>query len=596
MATPQHLEGILSELPTKPGVYLFRDRRKKLLYVGKARNLRNRVRSYFNNSPKGPRIQRMVSKIHDLDIITTATESEALLLENSLIKNNKPQFNVMLRDDKTYPYIRVTDETFPRVVFTRRKQGKHGDIFGPFPSARTARQAIRVLHHHFKIRNCDLDLSQRRFKPCLQYHIKRCDAPCDRLVDQPTYQTGVNRAKLFLQGKTDDLLAELRAEMDTSAAGLEFEKAAYFRDLMGTVSGVQRSQVVANLNYDKLDAVGMFANQWQGCIVVLCIRNGAMVRSTQHLVEWDEDADEDFANWLTHYYLNHPDPPRELVVRQADAFSLLLDAFHEKGERLNVTQPQRGAKRRILDMAEENAATAFSLRGQDEDERALEQLADLLDLNQLPVHMECFDISHVQGSFTVAAMVHFSQGRPDKSKYRKYNVKTVAGIDDFASMEEIVGRRYKRLLDEGAELPDLIIIDGGIGQLNAAHKALVPLGLGAHPLISLAKREELVYQVGQAHPLAIPHHQPALRLLQRIRDEAHRFGVGFHRKKRAKAMTQSELERIPGIGPARHHKLLRHFGGIDHIRGASLDQLEKVIGSRCARQVFDYFREKTSSS
>ncbi len=589
MSLPEKLERTLADLPNKPGVYLFRDLRKRLLYVGKARNLRNRVRSYFNQSGKGPRITRMVSKINDLDIIVTATESEALILENSLIKNNKPQFNVMLRDDKTYPYIRVTEETYPRVLFTRRKDSKNGQTFGPFPSARTARQAIRVLHHHFKIRNCDLDLGTREYRPCLQFHIKRCDAPCDFSVSPETYRLGVDRAILFLQGKTDDLLAELRAEMDTASKATAFEKAAYLRDLMGTVSAIQRTQVVANLRYDKLDAVGVLVNQWQGCIVILSIRNGAIVRSSHHLVEWDEDPADDFAHWITHYYLNHPDPPKELLVREPDRFHLLLDALNKQG-RFSVVQPHRGARRRILEMAEENAQTAFDLRGNNQADRSLEQLADLLDLNELPHQMECFDISHIQGTHTVASMVHFKGGKPDKSKYRKFNIKTVAGIDDFASIYEVVSRRYRRLLQEGENLPELIVIDGGLGQLHAAHRALEEIGLGAHPLISLAKREEIVYKMGHDQPIVIPHHEPALRLLQHLRDEAHRFGVTFHRKKRSKAMTHSELLDVPGVGPMRMQKLMRHFGSIDQIRSASLDQLQRVIGSKIARVVFDYFR------
>ncbi|MCB1043200.1 MAG: excinuclease ABC subunit UvrC [Acidobacteria bacterium] len=591
MSVPDHLKQALRDLPTKPGVYLFRDRKKKLLYVGKARNLKNRVRSYFSHHDRGPRIQRMIQLVSDLSVVVTATEAEALLLENSLIKNNKPQYNVMLRDDKTYPYILVTDETYPRVLFTRRKKSRAGRVFGPFPSARNARQAIRVLHHHFKIRNCDLELGEKRYRPCLQYHIKRCDAPCDFLVDRDTYQQGVQRAQLFLEGKTDDLIQELKASMDAASRATAFEKAAYLRDLLGTVHAVQRSQVVTELPYDRLDAVGMVVNQWEGCIVILSIRNGSLVRSTQHQVEWDSVPEDDFVDWISHYYMNHEDPPRDLVVRQPARFELLMETMAAQGTPLSVVEPQRGAKLKLLAMAEENAATAYQLKGQNEPLQALEQLANHLDLVDLPEHIECFDISHIQGKHTVASMVHFSQGLPDKSQYRRYNIKQVAGIDDYASMAEVVHRRYKRLLDEGQPLPQLIVVDGGLGQLHAAHKVLSQLGLGDHPLISLAKREELVYRVGTNQPLVLPYRDTALRLLQQLRDEAHRFGVTFHRKKRGKAMTQSDLAHIEGIGPFRQQKLLRHFGSVEAIRAASLDQLGKVIGHKTAARVFDYFRE-----
>ena len=587
MTTPNPtLARQLADLPKKPGVYLFSDDKQKLLYVGKARILRNRVRSYFNNTPKGPRITRMVSQIASLEVMVTETEAEALLLENSFIKNNKPFFNVLLRDDKTYPYIKITDEPFPRVVLTRRKTSR-GRYFGPFTSAQAARRTIRNIHRHFKVRSCDLTLGEKRFRPCLQYHIKRCDAPCDFLVSETDYGPGVARAALFLEGKTDDLVQQISEEMRNAAAALEFEKAAWCRDLLGMVTSVQRGQNVAGLSYDRLDVIAMVSEGWHGVIHVMAIRNGAIVRNAQFKVEWEETPVEDLGRWLTHYYLNHEDPPSEVVIDSDQGMTLLSETFastHKK--KLTVTVPVRGTKKRLLDMAAENLRINLEMqRDETNVHPGVQQLADVLDLNQLPERMECFDISNTMGTHSVASMVSFSKGRPDKKEYRRFNIKTVIGPNDFASMAEVVGRRYRRLLDEGKPLPDLIIVDGGLGQLHAAHETLIGLGLGDHPLIGLAKREEWVYRTIDNEPVIIPHHEPALRLLQAIRDEAHRFGITFHRKKRGKGMLDSELDGIPGLGPARIKKLLNHFGSVKRIREASLDQLAGVIGKKTAETI-----------
>lgn len=581
---PPQLLKQLEDVPKLPGVYLFSDAKKKLLYVGKAAVLRHRVRSYFQSSPKGPRIQTMVNRIASLEVIVTKTEAEALLLENSLIKNNKPFFNVMLRDDKTYPYIKVTREAYPRVLFTRRRKKDGAQYFGPFPSATVARQSINLIHKHFKVRNCDLALGEKSYRPCLQFHIKRCEAPCDFRVSEADYQKGVQRASLFLEGKTDDLVSEISTQMKTAAGELAFERAAYFRDLLGMVTAVQRRQNVASLQYDKLDVVVSTRNGWSGAIFIMAIRNGTIVRSSQFSVDYEEDPQQDFANWLTHYYLNHADPPSEVVIENGEYLELLATVPHPRQKhRISITVPQRGTKKRLLAMASETLAINLDMqRHEHEPHPGVAQLADLLDMGQPPMRMECFDISNTMGQQSVASMVSFHNGKPDKRNYRKFNIKTVEGPNDFASIAEAVGRRYRRLLDEGAELPDLIIIDGGLGQLHAAHDALKELGMGAHPLISLAKREEWVHQVHTSEPLIIEHHEPALKLLQHCRDEAHRFGITAHRKKRGKNMLESELDGIPGLGPVRIRKLLHHFGSVKRIRQASEEQIAGVIGKKTA--------------
>lgn len=594
MVSPTHLQKQLDELPKLPGVYLFSDAKKKLLYVGKAAILRNRVRSYFQKSNRGPRIQRMVSRIANLEIIITETEAEALLLENSLIKNNKPYFNVLLRDDKTYPYIKVTKEAFPRVLFTRRRKKDGGQYFGPFPSARVARQSINLIHKHFKVRNCDLELGQKSYRPCLQYHIKRCDAPCDFRVSEGDYQEGVQRASLFLEGKTDDLIKEISGEMARASAGLAFERAAYFRDLLGMVTAVQRRQTVASLGYDKLDIVVTTIAGWQGAILIMAIRSGTIVRTNQFSVDWEENPSQDTANWLTHYYLNHPDPPAEVVVENGDHLELLSSVPHPQHKhKIQITVPQRGAKKRLLSMAHETLAINLEMqRSADQPHPGIEQLADLLELGQPPMRMECFDISNTMGQLSVASMVSFYNGKPDKRQYRKFNIKTVEGPNDFASIAEAVSRRYKRLLEEGSPLPDLIVIDGGLGQLHAAHTSLKALGMGDHPLVSLAKREEWIYRTHSSEPLMVEHHEPALRLMQHIRDEAHRFGITAHRKKRGKNMLESELDGIPGLGPTRIKKLLHHFGSVKRIRQADPEQLAGVVGKKIASVVASHLRNR----
>ncbi|MCB9396467.1 MAG: excinuclease ABC subunit UvrC [Acidobacteria bacterium] len=588
---PESLLKSVEELPAKPGVYLFSDKKRKLLYVGKARSLKSRVRSYFQEAWRGPRIQKMISRIYHLEVIVTQTEGEALLLENSLIKNQKPQYNVQLRDDKTYPYIKVTDEAFPRVKFTRRTEAKDGRYFGPFPSAKAARQAIRLMHHHFKIRNCDLDLGKKEYQPCLQWHMKRCDAPCAFKVDAPTYQQGVQRAKLFLSGQTHELMESLSGEMRKAAQELAFEKAAYLRDLLGLVSSVQRRQDIANLPLRKTDVVGYAHNQWQVSVAILVIREGNLVRTQQFQMDWEEDLHQDVATYLSHYYLNHEDPPAEIVVREGNAFGLLDQAYLQLDRTLAIISPKQGVKERLLIMAEETARTQLDLHlhevGADP---ALSQLADTLGLDELPRTIECFDISNTMGTYSVASMVRFQDGKPDKKNYRKFKIKTVEGPDDFASMAEVVTRRYRRLLDEGKSLPDLIMVDGGLGQLHSAHLALSQLGLADHPLISLAKREEWVYTTADNDPIILPHREPALRLLQHLRDEAHRFGITFHRQRRSKAMLQSELGEIPGLGKVRQQRLLHHFGSVARVKGASLDQLCKVLGKKTGASLFAYFR------
>jgi len=586
----------LKDIPNLPGVYLFNDIQGRLLYVGKAIHLRNRVRSYLQKNLPSVRIEKMVSLIHRLEYIVTETEVEALLLENSFIKNNKPVYNILLRDDKTYPYIKLTGETYPRAIITRRKTAG-GDTYGPFPSTRAARQTIRQLHQFFKIRNCDYDLDKREFRPCLQFHLKRCDAPCDRSVSPEEYGLGVQRARMFLSGQTDELIDVLDAEMKKAGKRLAFERAAHFRDLIGLVNKVRISQKVAKLPDRKLDVMGYTEHDEQISIMILTIRNGMISRSKHYLIDRQQELMEDLVSQITHYYLQHPDPPQELVLRAPDAFELFRQAMTATTERnFQLKLPLRGYKVHLLNMAEENAKLHFAepepgQKTHQSVERLWEVLAQELDLQVAPITIEGFDISNTQGTLSVASMVCFINGKPSKQHYRKYKIKTVVGPDDYASMREVVYRRYKRVLDENKPLPDLILIDGGPGQLSSAHESLVKLGLGNLPVISLAKKKELIYTVTGKGPIDLAENDIALQLLQRIRDESHRFGVTFHRSRRKKAMLKSELTDIPGLGPVRQKKLLHAFGSVKRIKEASLSQLVKVLGEKTGKHVWNKVRK-----
>jgi len=582
----------LEELPAKPGVYLFFDEKRRLLYVGKARGLRQRVKSYFQKMDRGPRLSAMVARIRHLEFIVTQTEGEALLLENSLIKNQKPQYNVQLRDDKTYPYIKITDEPFPRVIFTRRAERGGGRLYGPFPSARAARQAIRLMHTHFHIRNCELELGKRSYEPCLQWHMKRCAAPCAFRVEEAEYEEGVARARLFLQGQTHELVEALSTQMRQASQDQAYEKAAYLRDLMGLVSSLQGRQHVANLSLDRVDVLGMAVGPLELCVAILEIRQHALVHTRQFRLDYEPGIEEELASSLCHYYLNHADAPRELLVRDPDRFSLLAEAWPTEATPLALRQPKQGSGERLLRMAEETASHLLEVElPARKADPALAQLAELLDLPGPPMLLECFDISHVQGTFQVAAMVRFEAGRPARKAYRSYRIRTVDGADDFAAMSEVVTRRYRRLQEEQAEWPDLVVVDGGLGQLHAAHMALTRLGLGDLPLIGLAKREEWIYTTASAEPLVLDHSEPALRLLQHARDEAHRRCLGHHRTLRSKAMTRSVLDEVPGMGPVRTRKLLHHFGSMARLRTASLEQLAALLGPALGQRLFHWLRE-----
>jgi excinuclease ABC subunit C len=587
-----------SQLPAEPGVYLYRGASGDVLYVGKAKNLRNRVRSYFNDDRLADsRIGRLIAEAATVDYILVDNEKEALALENNLIKQYKPRFNVLLRDDKTYPYIKLTQEKYPRVFVTRRLT-KGGAYFGPYFPGNLAHRLVDLIRRHFKLASCKLDLTRRYPQPCLEYHIHRCHGPCvDGLVTDEQYAQSVRDVKLFLEGRTRELAQQLRQRIGEAAERLEFERAAVLRDLLTTVQEVDDRQKMASATGDNTDIFGLHAEPPLVALNLFHLRNGRIVDRRDFY--WEDQHDFDagvfFDALLKQFYLDSQYIPDNIhVPADFEDRDLLEDLLSEKrGKRVRIHTPQRGEKRALLELVETNAKHSFEQRFRilkPSAEAIKTALQDALGLETPPRRIECFDISHLQGTDKVASMVVWEDGRMKKSDYRKFIIKSVDGNDDFASMREVVTRRYLRLQQEHAPLPSLVIVDGGIGQLHAAAEALAAIGLASQPLASIAKREEIIYVYGQEdEPVVLDRYSPVLHLIQTIRDEAHRFAVTFHRQRRSSARLTSELTRVPGIGPKTVTKLLREIGSLEDVRNATEEELARAVGVAAARKLRAHF-------
>lgn len=595
------LEQKLAHLPDKPGVYLMKDAGGRIIYVGKAVNLKNRVRSYFQASRNhSPKVRAMVARIADLEYIITASEIEALILECNLIKKHRPKYNISLKDDKSYPYIKVTvNEAYPRVYSTRKVQKDGARYFGPYTSAGAVHETLALLRKLFPLRTCRR-LDARR--PCLQFHIKRCLAPCSGRVDEDQYRAMIKAVCLFLEGRSDDVVKELKRRMEEAAENLEFEQAAQLRDQLAAVEKVREKQNIVTGSGDQ-DVIGLARSAAGACVQVFFIRSGKMVGRDHFLLTGSDDEDDAavLTAFMKQYYSQATFIPREILLPLAlDEQDLLADWLTSiKGSRVDVVTPQRGTKKDLVTMAAGNAAAVLEEQAAkiqadaDATAGAVLELGEHLDLEAPPERIECFDISHIQGAETVASMVVFEGGRPKKDEYRRYKLRTVEGKpDDFKSMQEVVGRRY-RDADQGP-LPDLIIIDGGKGQLNAALEVIRSLGLHDIPVVGLAKEFEHIFREGESDPVILPRHSQALYLVQRIRDEAHRFAITYHRKLRAKRNMVSVLDHIPGIGAKRRKALWDHFGSLAKIKAAAVDELAAVPGMTrpAAEAVYHFFRRK----
>ncbi len=600
-AAPEAVALKLAHLPELPGVYLWKDAAGGILYIGKAKRLRPRVRSYFaSEHPDNPKTRRLVERIADLETIVVPDEAHALVLEQNLIKEHRPKYNVMLRDDKTYPYIKVTvQEAYPRVFVTRQLRSDGGRYFGPYTDVAAMRRALDVVKRIFTVRSCKYDMPREMpERACLDYHIGRCKAPCVGLQSQSDYRAMIDEVVAFLDGRTDEVLRRVQQRMVEASEALDFERAAELRDAMVRLQRLEEPTVVLEVEGGDRDVVGYARDGDDAAVTLLRIRQGKLVAREHRFLEGVEEAPDGdvLAAYLVGSYLKAPARARELLIPFDFEDRELFEQAAEGSAK--VLAPQRGPKRELIDLAEQNARhllEEFKLAEQETDERAADPVYDLgqeLGLQKLPRALVCFDNSTAQGKDSVGSIVWFENGRPRRSEYRTMKVKTVdeaQGPDDFQSMREVVGRYFRRRLEERKPLPDLVVIDGGKGQLSAADEALQALGLAALPLVSLAKREEEVFVRGRSQPLRLSRRSPALRLLQQARDEAHRTAVGYNRKRRTMRTITSELLRIPGIGPKKRSALLVAFGSLQGVREATLAQVAAVDGfsETSARRVLE---------
>ncbi|MDE3196380.1 MAG: excinuclease ABC subunit UvrC [Acidobacteriota bacterium] len=589
----------VSQLPLEPGVYLYKDGAGKVIYVGKAGSLRARVRSYFNEDRLAEaKTGTLISEARDLDYILVDNEKEALALENNLIKQYKPRYNVLLRDDKTYPYIKLTNERFPRVYVTRRLRKDGATYFGPYFPANLAHRLVHFIHRHFLVPSCKVDLNRFHPKPCLQYHIHRCLGPCvEGLTTPEAFAGAVRQVRMFLEGKHGALAADLRARIEEAAEAMRFEEAASLRDLLTTVEEVDERQKMASASDGDADIFGFYAEPPLVAVNLFHLRHGSIVDRREFF--WEDlhefEPAEFFSTLLLQIYLDQQYVPHviHVPVEFADR-EVMEELLSEKKQRkVEIHTPQRGQKKAMLNLAQTNAKHSFDARFRilkPSSQAIQEAVQDALNLPDAPRRIECFDISHVQGTDKVASMVVWEDGRMKKADYRKFIIRSVVGNDDFASMKEVVTRRYSRLQSEGADMPGLVLIDGGLGQLHAAAEALEAIGIINQPLASIAKREEIIYVLGQENePVVLDRFSPILHLVQTIRDEAHRFAVTFHRTRRNARTLTSELDQIPGVGEVTVRKLLKEFGSSTLVRQTSEEELAKRVGKAAARKVRAFY-------
>ena len=651
------LQKKIRSIPASPGVYLYRNAEGEVIYVGKAKSLRHRVSSYFHEGRVADaKTGTLVREAVDVDYIVVANNKEALALENNLIKQKKPRFNILLRDDKTYPYVKLTlGERFPRVYVTRRLKKDGGAYYGPYFPANLAYRIVDLIHRNFLVPSCYVDLNRSHPRPCLQFYIGRCLGPCvEGLTTPEIYQEAVRDVKLFLDGRQADLSKSLRDRMNRAAEAQEFERAAKYRDLISTVEQLQEKQRIAAAEGDDADVFGYHFENGMLAVNLFHMRGGRVLDRREFFWEdlpefepstdnvgrgtlarpvepssttavpvddnpaeqlsarptrasaptWPNfDPSQFFSSFLTQLYIGQPYVPRNVYVpvdfedREAleEVLSEQLAGEGGRATRVYISVPSRGDKRSLIDLAANNAKQLYDqrFRVMKPNARAIQEaLQEALALPELPRRIECFDISHIQGTETVASMVVWEDGRMKKSDYRKFIIRTVDGVDDFASMREVVTRRYKRIQEEKKEMPSLILIDGGLGQLHAAAEALNSLQIINQPLAAIAKREEIIYVFGQENePVVLDHHSPVLHLVQLIRDEAHRFAVTFHRKRRQMRDRSTELREIPGVGERTTRRLLEHFGSLQAVKQADVAALSAVVTRNQAEAILQHFQK-----
>ncbi|MFL5523733.1 MAG: excinuclease ABC subunit UvrC [Gemmatimonadaceae bacterium] len=591
LPVPETVAAKLPHLPDGPGVYLWKGRDGTTLYVGKAKRLRSRVRSYFaNDQLESVKTRHMVSLIGDLETIVVPSEAHALILEANLIKEYRPRFNIALRDDKSYPYIKVTvQEPFPRVWVTRRLEDDGARYFGPYTDVGAMRRSLNVVKKIFTVRSCNYDMpSQMPERPCLDYYIKRCKAPCILAQSQHDYRSMIDEVVLFLSGRPEEVVRRVEERMQLASEQLDFERAAELRDVLHHLEQMEEPTVVLEVEGGDRDVIGYARDGDDACVTVLRIRSGKLLSREQRFltnIDGEEDADV-MTMFLAGSYVGMQEKARQVLLPFDFPDRELIEQTLPDS-RIHI--PQRGPRRELIALAEQNARhllEELKLSSMEAEERAGDPVYELgreLGLQRLPRSLVCFDISTTQGTDTVGSCVWFENGRPKRGEYRKFKVKTVEGTDDFASMREVVRRYFERRVGEQKALPDLIVIDGGKGQLSAAHSALAEVNLTDRPLISLAKREEEIFIWGREDPLRLSRRSPGLRLLQQARDEAHRFAVTYNRKRRSMRTVTSELLKVPGIGPVKRRQLLKEFGSVQGVREASEEAIAKLPGFNVER-------------
>lgn len=586
---PETFDGkaYVAGLPNAPGVYRMLAADEAVLYVGKAGSLRKRVASYFSASPKPARIMSMLSQVAAMEVTVTRTEIEALLLENQLIKSLKPRYNVMLRDDKSYPYVLLTGDEWPRLAFHRGPRGTPGRYFGPYPNAGTVRDTLNLMHKLFRLRSCEDSVFRNRSRPCLQYQIGRCSAPCVGLASEEEYADAVHRVTLFLDGRSDELTNELTGAMERASAELDFEQAARLRDQVAAIRSLQSRQYVDGHVAD-LDVLACAMRGSEACVLLLAFRDGRNLgtRAFYPQTRGSEDPAEVLSAFVSQYYAGQPPPPEIVLDRPIEDGELLEQAFSESaGRRVRIRSSVRGDRAGYLDLARRNAELSLAVRvdSQSAQQARLDGLRELLGMDEPPQRIECFDISHTMGEATVASCVVFDGEGPVRGQYRRYNITGVTPGDDYAAMGQALMRRFRRAAEAGGVLPDVLLIDGGAGQVRQANEVLAELGVADVIVVGVAKgperrpgHEALLLPDGRE--LRPGPAAPGLQLIQQVRDEAHRFAITGHRGRRQKARSVSRLEDIPGIGPRRRGNLLRHFGGLAGLRAAGLEEIAQVEG------------------
>jgi len=591
------LQDKLDSLPDRPGVYQYRNAKGEVIYIGKAKSLRSRVRSYFQPAAHhDPRIASMVTEVADLELIVVDTEMEALILESNLIKRKRPRYNVVLRDDKHFPYLKLSmRDTYPRVSLVRQARLDGSVYTGPFLPAAIARRTMKLVQRYFQVATCREVFDGKR-RPCLYYHLDQCLAPCADKTTPEEYGAAVADARLFLEGRDVDLCQSLEQRMKQASAAREYERAARYRDTLKTVKSLGVRQRMSSVGLEEQDFLAHCVEGHQAVLQLFQMRLGK-VQARREFAFGDLafDAPRFYAAVLVQYYGDH-EPPPEIYLPQLPDGRELLERWLAKrrGGKVSLRVPRRGPKRKFLELVQENAKLAFAGRFRARHSHgvdAVEKLARALGLDETPSRLECFDISNIQGTDSVASMVVWEGGGPVKAQYRSYNVRSVSGPDDFASIAEAVSRRYKRLLAEDKRLPDLVLIDGGRGQLGAAVSALARIGLPMLPVVSIAKREEELFVQGQAEAIRLDRNSPALQLVQRMRDEAHRFAVARHRSRRARRTLRTELTEIRGVGPISARKLLREFGSVAGVRLADKADWQRVAGRKVAEALAERYGE-----